>query len=110
MDVAFKVDKTVARRWMEYKEKEWGVVESRSLEPPLEVTRSNLKRFSIVLTAGPARINRMDVTEKRVGNLKDPRFLAETKEAKRQERTQSFRSYKNHEPFSEHPERANLIC
>jgi len=52
----------------------------------------------------------MDVTEKRVGNLEDPRFLAETKEAKRQERTQSFRSYKNHEPFSEHPERANLIC
>ena len=77
----------------------------RSLEPPLEVTRSNLKRFSIALAAGSARINRMDVTEKRVGNLEDPRSLAETKEAERQERVQSFRSYKNREPFSEHPER-----
>lgn len=57
-----------------------GAVESRSLGPPLEVTRSNLKRFSIALAAGPVRINRMDVTEKRAGNLEDPRFLAETKE------------------------------
>lgn len=67
--------------------------ESGSLEPPLEVTRSNLKRFSIAPTAGPARINRMDVTEKRVGNLEDPRFLAKTKgaERQRQERAQSSR-------------------
>lgn len=75
------------RRWLAG---EWnakgggsGTVESRSLKPPLEVTRSNLKRFSIALAAGPARINRIDVTEKRVGNLEDSRFLAETKEAER---------------------------
>lgn len=66
---------------MEFKG-ERGAIESRSLEPPLEVTRSNLKRFSIASAASPARINRIDVTEKRVGNLEDPRFLAETKEAK----------------------------
>lgn len=55
---------------------------SRSSEPPLEVTRGNLKRFNIA-PADPARINRMDVTEKRVGNLEDSRFLAETKESVR---------------------------
>jgi len=66
-----------------------GTMESRSLEPPFEVTRSNLKRFSIAFfVAGPARINRMDVTEKRVGNLEDPRFLAETKEAERQNKSE----------------------
>lgn len=54
-----------------------GRIESRSLELPVEVIRSNLKRFNIALATGPLRINRMDVTEKRVGNPENPRFLAE---------------------------------
>jgi len=54
-----------------------GRIESRSLELPVEVIRSNLKRFNIALTAGTPRINRMDVTEKRVWNPENPRFLAE---------------------------------
>lgn len=53
-----------------------GEVESKSLEPPLEVIRSNLKRSNIALSAGPARINRIDVTEKRVGNPRGSSFLA----------------------------------
>lgn len=87
--------------------------ESRSLEPPLEVTRSNLKRFSIAPTAGPARINRMDVTEKRVGNLEDPRFLGKNQrsgEAKARASSKFSRSYKNRAPFSERSGRTNLIC
>lgn len=50
-------------------------VDNRSLELPLEVIRSNLKRFNIALAAGP-RINRMDVTEKRIESTENPRFSA----------------------------------
>lgn len=53
-----------------------GRIESKSLELPPEVIRSNLRRFNIALAAALPRINRMDVTEKRVGNPENPRFLA----------------------------------
>lgn len=96
------------RRWLagEWNARGWvnGAAEGRSLEPPLEVTRGNLKRFNIA--ADPARINRTDVTEKRVGNPGDSRFLAETKESEEvKAKEQSFRSYKNRVPFSERPQR-----